>query len=351
MALIEHSGLPAQTILAAFSRALACALEYEGMTAPNPPVGCVLLDAQGRTLAAAAHEKAGKGHAEALAIAKCRQAGTTHLIHMVIVTLEPCNHTGCTPACTSAILGTPAQEVWIGTPDPNPCVDGGGAEKLAADGLSVGFIGQLSGRTFGNREAAKLVQAARRLVAPFARHTSTGLPWVTVKQAINRSGGMIPEAGKKTFTSKKSLLFAHRLRKRADAIITGSGTILADSPEFTVRHLPDFKGKRRHLVIMDRRGRVPVSYIAQAARVGFEVRKETQFEESLIRLGRAGVQQVLVEAGPTLLEAVLGARLWDEHVIITEGAGPQGDDEIIIRGRWEPFPVPEKEERHVLRHH
>jgi diaminohydroxyphosphoribosylaminopyrimidine deaminase / 5-amino-6-(5-phosphoribosylamino)uracil reductase len=116
---------------AAFGHALQAAVEFEGATAPNPPVGCVILDADGNELAVAAHRAAGQPHAEALAIQKCREAGLAERIHTLIVTLEPCNHQGRTPPCTSAILATPARQIWIGAQDPNPHVEGGGATLRA----------------------------------------------------------------------------------------------------------------------------------------------------------------------------------------------------------------------------
>lgn len=322
-------GLPARLIGSAFAEALRLASEYVGATAPNPPVGCLLLDAEGRTLAAGAHRKAGDLHAEAAAIARSRDNGTFHRIHTVVVTLEPCNHTGRTPPCADAILGTPAREVWIGVRDPNPRVAGGGAARLASDGgLAVRFIDDLD-----HPQAAELAAAAHRLLAPFAKRARTGLPWVTVKQARDRSGSMVPPAGRKTFTTGASLDFAHALRKRADAILTGSGTVLADTPEFTVRRVPDFPGKRRQLVILDRRGRVGGAYLEAARGRGFDVSLETSLPAALARLGEAGALEVLVEAGIALTEAILASDLWDEHVLIQQASTPGAEDVITIRRR------------------
>lgn len=144
---------------------------------------------------------------------------------------------------------------------------------------------------------------------------------------------MIPQVGRKTFTSHNSLVYAHRLRKRADAILTGSGTILADNPLFTVRHVADFKGKRRHLVIMDRRGRVANDYFKSAQQAGFEVWRATSLEQGLTRLGQAGAMEVLLEAGPSLLDHVLASKFWDEHVIINQANPEQQSDRISIRQR------------------
>lgn len=320
--------LPTHVIAAAFREALRLASEHVGATTPNPPVGCVLLDADGRTLAAAAHRKAGGPHAEAAAIAFSRESGTFSRIHTVVVTLEPCNHTGCTPPCTDAVLSTPAREVWIGVNDPNPAVAGGGAATLAVAGLTVRFIDALD-----DAASPALTSEVHRLIGPFAKRVRTGLPWVTVKQALDRNGSMVPPPGLKTFTSDASLELAHELRRRADAILTGSGTVLADEPEFTVRRVPDFLGKRRQLVILDRRGRVPGSYLRTATERGFEVSVEGSLLHALARLGEAGSLEVLVEAGPQLTGAMLASELWDEHVVIQQSQLRGGADAVSVRQR------------------
>lgn len=318
--------LSAGIIADAFARAIAAATDYAGATLPNPPVGCALLDASGEILAVEAHRKAGDLHAEARAIAACRAAGTVDRIHTVVVTLEPCNHHGRTPPCTEAILSTPARAVWIAETDPNPRVEGGGAARLAAAGLSVRLLSELN-----HPNATRLVADAdaERLIAPFAKWTTTGLPFVTVKQALDETGSMIPPAGNKTFTSEASLTLAHRMRRRADAILTGSGTILADSPEFTVRRLPEHPGKTRILAILDRSGRVPADYLAGAARRGLRPVLFTDIGDALSRLGAEGVHEVLIEAGPTLTAAILSTDIWDEHVAIKK-AGDGGPDHITI---------------------
>lgn len=298
----------------AMREALAAARRFEGATAPNPPVGCVLLDAAGNVLAVAAHQRAGTPHAEALAIAEARDNGNLGALHTVVVTLEPCNHHGRTPPCSEAILATPARRVVIGVADPNPRVAGGGAERLRQQGLDVqSFKG----------DATQL----RRLIAPFAKRVTQGLPFVTVKQAVNRAGSMVPPAGQKTFTSQGSLLLAHALRRRADAIITGSGTILADDPQFTVRHLPDHVGKRRRLYILDRRGRVPAVYLEAAGQRGLDAVIATDFAAVLEDAASARCNEVLVEAGPQLTAHVLQGSHWDEHVRITQ---TDGEDKVEI---------------------
>jgi diaminohydroxyphosphoribosylaminopyrimidine deaminase / 5-amino-6-(5-phosphoribosylamino)uracil reductase len=332
-------------IAAAFAQALALAADYRGSTSPNPPVGCVILDADAGVLAAAAHQRPGEDHAEALAIAQCRNNGTLHRIHTVVVTLEPCNHTGRTPPCTDAILATPASSVWIGAVDPNPSVRGGGATRLRAAGFSVDHIEALD-----HPDAFDLAAAAAALIGPFAKHVRTGLPWVTVKQALDSIGSMIPPAGRKTFTSPTSLELAHTLRRRADAILTGSGTVLADAPLFTVRRVPDFPGKRRKLVILDRRSRVPPAYLAAASSRGFDTLVAQALPGVLEELGRSGVLEVLVEAGPQLTRAILEDGLWDEHVIIRLGGDGAGGDTVDLRYlRQSPLHV--RRDADVLGHH
>jgi diaminohydroxyphosphoribosylaminopyrimidine deaminase / 5-amino-6-(5-phosphoribosylamino)uracil reductase len=307
----------------AMREAVAAARRFEGATAPNPPVGCMLLDSVGNVLALAAHQGAGTPHAEARAIEEARAVGKLADIHTVVVTLEPCNHHGRTPPCTEAILATPAQCVVIGVADPNPQVAGGGSARLQQAGLDVQFF------------AGDTTQL-KRLIAPFTKRVTKGLPFVTVKQAINHDGSMLPPAGQKTFTSQGSLLIAHALRRRADAIITGSGTVLADDPLFTVRHLPDHPGKRRKLYLFDRRRRVPSSYLDGVARRGLDAEIVSDLETVLREAATTGCNEVLVEAGPLLTSHVLQSSFWDEHVRITQTDG-EDKVEILLNGGSDVF--------------
>ncbi len=321
-------GPSAALIADAFRKALAAADAFAGATSPNPPVGCVVLDEGGRLLACEAHRKAGTAHAEAAAISACREAGVFDRIHTLVVTLEPCNHSGRTPPCANAILATPAKAVWIGAPDPNPKVAGGGAARLAQAGLEVAFAADMD-----HQDASELEAAARRLIAPFRTWCARGRPWLTVKQAVAADGGMMAPGGRGTFTSPASLTLAHRLRRRADAIITGSGCILADDPAFTVRHVPDHPGKRRTLAILDRRGRTPRDYVQAAEARGFEVILHRNIAGLLSELAGDEVIEALVEAGPTLHAAFLERDLWDEQVIIRQSPTSGHPDSVEIRTR------------------
>jgi diaminohydroxyphosphoribosylaminopyrimidine deaminase / 5-amino-6-(5-phosphoribosylamino)uracil reductase len=306
---IIQTSMSEVAIAKAMDLALAAARLHEGATSPNPPVGCTLLDHKGAVLATAAHHGAGQPHAEALAIAYARSAGVGDRIHTVVLTLEPCNHHGRTPPCTEAVLATPARTVVVGIKDPNRAVKGGGMDRLAAAGLSVGLYRDGKDETLA------------RLIAPFAKRVMRGLPWVTVKQALTSAGSMFPPSGQKTFSSQSSLELAHQLRRRADAIFTGSGTVLADDPQFTVRHVEDFPNRRRKLVLFDRRNRISAQYRAAAQARGFEVLSAASLEVVLRDVAAAGGLEVLVEAGPQFTAHVLQSPFWDEHVLIRQGAG------------------------------
>lgn len=296
----------------AMREAIQAASQFIGATAPNPPVGAAALDKDGELLLSAAHQKAGTFHAEARLLAEAAARGLAEKIETLVVTLEPCNHHGRTPPCTEAILRHKSiRRVVIACLDPNPTVAGGGAEKLRQEGIEV-ITGVLE-------------KEGRRLIRPFTKWATNGRPYVLVKAAFNREGNMIPPAGEKTFTSAASLSFAHELRKNSDAIWTGSGTVLSDNPEFTVRRQPDHPGKNRLLVLSDRRRRISQDWLDRARENGFETHFAESLEEGLDYLGKKGALQVLVEAGPTLRDAWLASGLWDESVVIQQGKENEGD--------------------------
>lgn len=282
----------------AMTLAVQAARAHEGATAPNPAVGCVVLDAAGAVLAVGAHARAGQPHAEAAALAQVDPAR----VHRVVVTLEPCNHQGRTGPCAGAILQTAARRVVYAVADPNPQASGG-AVRLAAAGLTVIRLDH---------------PGATRLAAPFVTRVTKSRPFITVKQAL-RDGSMIPPPGHKTFTGADALRLAHELRRRADAVLTGSGTVLADDPAFTVRHVPDHPGKTRALAILDRRGRIPAAYLTAASARGFAAFIATDLDQALATLAAQGCNEVLIEAGPQICATLQARGLWDEWVRIEAG--------------------------------
>jgi diaminohydroxyphosphoribosylaminopyrimidine deaminase/5-amino-6-(5-phosphoribosylamino)uracil reductase len=324
----------------AYLQAIDLAEQYRGATAPNPCVGAVALNSMGEIISMKAHQKAGTPHAEALVIQDLRERGVLAEAKTLLVTLEPCNHFGRMPPCSEGVIKAHQEtgafkKLIYACKDFNPQVSGQGAERLRNAGIDVYCLEE-------EAPDSLVVKRAQNLIAPFLHWAKTKRPWVTVKTAVRSTvasnadhphSAMIPPQGQKTFTSPESLKLAHELRRRADALLTGSGTILADNPLFTVRLVPDHPEglkKSRWLVVLDRRGRVPAEWIAQAQANGFQVKICRNFEESLDFLGAQGCLEVLVEAGPTLSEMVLKTRMWNEHVRITHLGANQPDRVEIL---------------------
>lgn len=293
-------------------RAIEEAELYLGATHPNPPVGALGLDANGRVLGVAAHQKAGEDHAE---IALLKLPGVRENIHTLVVTLEPCVHQGKTGPCVAAIVEAGISSVVVGTLDPNPKVMGKGTEYLEKAGIFI--------------KVGVLQEECQALIRSFQKYISTGLPWVAVKRALwEKDHSMLPPSGKKTFSSPEALRYAHERRKRADAIFTASGTVLADDPLFTVRHVEDHPNKERFLVLFDRRKRVPFSWIERAKDLGFQVLWAKDWKEAMEYLAQKGVMEVLVEAGPTFSNFVFKEKLWDEKIDIVVG---EREEKILHR--------------------
>jgi diaminohydroxyphosphoribosylaminopyrimidine deaminase/5-amino-6-(5-phosphoribosylamino)uracil reductase len=203
-------------------RALRLGEKGLGYTTPNPAVGAVVVR-QGMILGEGWHQKAGTPHAEIHAL---KAAGDAAKGADLYVTLEPCNHTGRTPPCTHAILKAGIRRAVIGTLDPNPKVVGGGAGFLRDKGLEV--------------EIGCIRDECRLLIAPFAKHMLTGMPWVRSKVACSLDGRIATRTGhSKWITNQQARSSGHRLREISDAILVGKGTIVADDPQLTCR-----KGKK-----------------------------------------------------------------------------------------------------------
>lgn len=192
-----------------------------GTPSPNPHVGALVVQ-RGAVVGAGHHERAGEDHAEVLAL---REAGEHARGATLFVTLEPCNHVGRTPPCTNAILASKVARVVIGCRDPNPHVAGGGVEKLQDAGLRVDV---------GCREAD-----AQRLIAPWTKFVTMGVPYVTLKLALSLDGRIAARTGaSKWVTGQQARARVHLLRAQHDAVVVGIGTALADDPQLTVREAP-----------------------------------------------------------------------------------------------------------------
>ena len=211
-----------------------------GRTAPNPPVGAVIVR-DGAVVAEGWTQPPGQAHAEPHALAAAERAGLDLRGATMFVTLEPCCHHGRTPPCTDSILRAGLARVVVGTVDPFPLVAGKGITQLRAAGVVVDV---------GVREAE-----CRRLMLGFIRAHTEGLPEVTLKAAITLDGRIASAYGEaRWITGPAARELSHRLRDQHDAIVVGVGTVLADDPALTTR-IPG--GRDAVPVVLDSRLRTP----------------------------------------------------------------------------------------------
>lgn len=307
-------------------RALELARRGIGLCSPNPAVGCVIVDRDGKMCGEGWHEYDRRDHAEAVAL---RAAGERARGGTAYVTLEPCNHTGRTPPCTLALVRAGVARVVAATADPNPSVAGGGMQALHAAGIETS-VGTCEGE-------------ARRLNEGFARWSRSKRPLVLMKVAMSLDGRIAPPAEQRAarephwITGEAARAAVQRLRHQADAVVTGVDTVLADDPLLT-----DRSGLRRRRpllrVVLDSTLRLPLdaklvtsaqndvlvftastetSRLRQLAARGVRVEVlEAQAGRVPLnrvheRLGAEGILTVLTESGARLNTALLTARLVD----------------------------------------
>lgn len=308
---------------------MAAALELarQGLysTSPNPRVGCVLIK-NGIEIGRGFHHRAGDPHAEieALEHASNDTKGAT-----AYVSLEPCNHTGRTPPCTEALINAGVTRVVYALSDPNPCVNGGGAERLRAAGIDV--VGDIR-----SDEAAVLNRG-------YMMRMQHGRPLVRVKIAMSLDGCIALESGESQWiTGEAARADVQRLRAESCAIATGIGTVLADDPSLNVRdeHYATL-GRQPKRIVLDSRlrmssgarmlaleGETWVFYGESAddsinalkragARVEAAGLREGRIDIAplLARLGEVGINELLVEGGSTLAGAFIAGGHFDELII------------------------------------
>jgi diaminohydroxyphosphoribosylaminopyrimidine deaminase / 5-amino-6-(5-phosphoribosylamino)uracil reductase len=310
--------------------ALAEADRARGRTAPNPPVGAVLV--RDGTIVGRGHtQPAGDAHAEIMAL---RQAGAAAQGATLYVTLEPCCHTGRTPPCTAALIHAGVTAVVAAVVDRNPRVANRGVAQLRDAGISVA-TGD------GADESSELLQ-------PFFKHITNGLPYVTAKWAMSLDGKIATRIGDARWVSGPAARrWTHQLRDVVDAIVVGVNTVLADDPALTVRL--DDAGRRRAAridrpwrVVLDSRCRLPLTArllspdlaagtivyhtaaappeaCAAIAATGATVVGVPEDECGRVRpdavltdLGRRGCLHALVEGGGEIHASFLEAQLVDE---------------------------------------
>ena len=308
-------------------RCLELAARGEGRTAPNPMVGCVVLDRRGRPVAEGWHRRAGRPHAEADALAKLpegRAAGGT-----LYVNLEPCRHQGRTPPCAPLVAGSGVERVVVGMTDPI-AGHGGGAGWLARRGVEV--------------IRGVLAEECRDLNRAWLTWAIERRPWITLKAAMSLDGKVATWRGESQWiTGERARREGHVLRDRHDAVLVGVGTVLADDPRLTVRGV--VRGRDPVRVVVDsslrtppgaallaepprgrRRPRVIIATVARASPLrerrltlaGAEVWRlptrggRVDLGAVIRRLAADGVLSVLVEGGPTIHGSLMDAGLADE---------------------------------------
>jgi diaminohydroxyphosphoribosylaminopyrimidine deaminase/5-amino-6-(5-phosphoribosylamino)uracil reductase len=281
---------------------------------PNPRVGCVLLDPSGATIAEGYHRGAGTPHAEIEALTRAgeRARGAT-----AVVTLEPCNHTGRTGPCALALVAAGVVRVVYGQGDINP-VALGGAETLRLAGVEVAS---------GLHEAE-----AREVNSVWTFAVEHGRPFVTWKLAATLDGRSAAADGSSRWvTSAAARADVHRLRSVCDVVLAGTGTVVADDPQLTVRDADGTALPEQPLrAVMGLTPLDPASRVLDDAAETVLLRTRDP-HAALAELRARDRQHVLLEGGPTLAAAFLRSDLVDEVVaylapaFLGAGAAAVGD--------------------------
>ncbi|MCB9957621.1 MAG: bifunctional diaminohydroxyphosphoribosylaminopyrimidine deaminase/5-amino-6-(5-phosphoribosylamino)uracil reductase RibD [Rhodospirillaceae bacterium] len=307
----------------------ACALAERGLGQvwPNPAVGCVLVDGQGRIVGRGHTQPGGRPHAETVALARAggRARGST-----AYVTLEPCSHTGETGPCADALVAAGISRCVVSMVDPDPRVSGRGIERMRAAGIAVA-VGQ-------DAERAAAINAG------FLSRVLRGRPHVILKLATTLDGRIATHTGaSRWITGEDARRLGHGLRAQADAILVGSLTAIADDPELTCR-LPGLAHRSPVRIVVDSHLRLPLTarIVATARSVPtWIVTLETAQKEradalrgagvdvlvakpgadamvdlgdALARLAERGLTRVLVEGGARLAATLLRGDLVDDLV-------------------------------------
>lgn len=306
--------------------ALALAWAAKGMyiTAPNPRIGCVIVR-DGRVIGAGHTQPAGQAHAEIQALRDAAQRGHDVRGATAYVTLEPCSHHGRTPPCSNALVQAGLGRVVAAMTDPNPLVAGRGLAQLEAAGIAV--------------SAGLLADQAHELNIGFFSRMRRGLPWVRLKVAASLDGASALASGESQWiTGPDARADGHAWRARAQAIVTGIGTVKADDPQLTVRGIDTPLPPRR--VIVDSRLEIDLGarilqgepcWIVAAAEqpekaaalraAGHEVimlanpQGKVDLPALMRELGRREINEVHVEAGSKLNASMLREGCVDELLV------------------------------------
>jgi diaminohydroxyphosphoribosylaminopyrimidine deaminase/5-amino-6-(5-phosphoribosylamino)uracil reductase len=298
------------------ARALELAERGRFTVSPNPMVGCVIVR-DGVVLGEGWHERAGEAHAE---IAALRAAGDVRGATLY-VTLEPCSHHGRTPPCSDAVIAAGLAHVVVAMRDPNDLVNGGGVAALRNANIEV--------------TTGVLEQEARRLNETFVWAITRKLPFVLVKAAMTLDGKLATVARDSQWISgeaarERSL----RLREEYDAILVGSGTVLADDPRLTRRLGLAGDARPWTRVVLDGDGEVPphAQVLTDGGRTILFTKDPSRYDagtnvelvpvDGRIELARVfgelharGIRSLIVEGGSVVHSEVLRQGLWQKMVL------------------------------------
>jgi diaminohydroxyphosphoribosylaminopyrimidine deaminase / 5-amino-6-(5-phosphoribosylamino)uracil reductase len=283
-------------------RTLELAQKGRGLTSPGAMVGAVIVK-NGQIIGEGFYTYDGVRHAEVIAL---EQAGDAARDATVYTNLEPCSHHGRTPPCAQALINAGVGRVVTAMADPNPVVNGAGIKMLRSAGIAV--------------DSGILADEAKRVNEAFVTYKVQERPFGILKIAMTFDGKIATRTGESQWiTSTQSRNRVHQLRHQVDALITGSGTVLADKPRLTDRSgLP----RRRDLlpVIVDRRGRV--------AQFPGALLFRGSLQELARELFSREIQSFLLECGPDLAFNALRAGIIDKIVLFVAP--------IILGGREIP---------------
>jgi diaminohydroxyphosphoribosylaminopyrimidine deaminase/5-amino-6-(5-phosphoribosylamino)uracil reductase len=275
----------------------------------NPMVGCVI-SRDDKIIAQDYHCTYGKAHAEINALEKINYKAENTIVY---ITLEPCSHFGKTPPCTEALIKAKVNKVFVAMLDPNPLVSGRGVKALQDSGIEV--------------EVGLLEKEAQEINRGFIKRMKSGLPFVTTKIAMSLDGRTAMKSGEsKWITSEASRKDVQILRSLNQAIMTGSGTIKSDNPMMTVR--AENKDSKPLRVVVDSNNIITdksLNIFSSDAETLIlnNVNSETlpngklDLKSALIKLGKMGINNLLLEAGSGLNGAMTEAGLIDEFIIYT----------------------------------
>ncbi|MFC0252719.1 bifunctional diaminohydroxyphosphoribosylaminopyrimidine deaminase/5-amino-6-(5-phosphoribosylamino)uracil reductase RibD [Massilia consociata] len=307
---------------------MALALQWaaKGMysTAPNPRIGCVIVR-DGVVIGAGHTQPAGQAHAEIQALRDAQARGNEVRGATAYVTLEPCSHYGRTPPCSNALVQAGLGRVVAAMTDPNPLVAGRGLAQLEAAGIAV--------------SSGVLADQAHELNIGFFSRMRRALPWVRLKVAASLDGATALDNGESQWiTGPDARADGHAWRARAQAILTGIGTVKADDPQLNVRGI-DTPMQPRRVIVDSRLEIAPGARILQGEPCWIVAAVEMPEKAAALRaaghelihlpnpkgkvdlpalmreLGRREINEVHVEAGSKLNASMLREGCVDELLV------------------------------------